>query len=62
MDGLRDRVEHAIRRKAWMKATSVAALKGYEELLRSDIHELIDCLSKRQGKRLDISLWITLAS
>lgn len=45
-----------------MKATSVAALKGYEELLRSDIHELIDCLSKRQGKRLDISLWITLAS
>ena len=60
--GLRDQTAHSIRRKPWTRATSVAALKGYEEILKSTIHELLGAFTQRQGEDIDISTWMTLAS
>ncbi len=62
MDGIRDQTLHTIRRKPWTRATSIAALKGYEEILKSTIHELLSAFTARQGEEIDISMWMTLAS
>ncbi|CAL1708270.1 unnamed protein product [Somion occarium] len=60
LDGIRDFVEHAARRKPWTKAMSISAMKGYSEYLTKTVDELVQALEVRQ--EVDISDWMTFAA
>ncbi|KIP10629.1 hypothetical protein PHLGIDRAFT_495533, partial [Phlebiopsis gigantea 11061_1 CR5-6] len=60
LDGVRDPAVHSGRRKAWTKAMSPAALKGYEGIIVDKVTLLVEALSKRRGGCVDLSYWINL--
>ncbi|EKM57284.1 uncharacterized protein PHACADRAFT_254974 [Phanerochaete carnosa HHB-10118-sp] len=60
LDGVRDFSVHGARRKPWVKAMGISALKGYEPILQTKILELVEVLSKRQKETIDISHWMNL--
>ncbi|CAL1708242.1 unnamed protein product [Somion occarium] len=60
LDGIRDFVEHAARRKPWTKATSISAIKGYSEYLTKTVDELVQALDVKQ--EVDISDWMTFVA
>ena len=57
---MRDPVVHAGRRKAWTKAMSPVALKGYEGIIIDKVTLLVEALSNRHGQCVDLSFWINL--
>ena len=59
LDGLRDEAVHAVRRRPWARGMNSAAMKYYEELIRSTVGDLVTGLKHRTGKPLDISQWFT---
>ena len=60
IDGVRDFSIHGARRKPWIKAMSMSALKGYEPIVHLKTGELLEELSKRQGEIINISQWMNL--
>jgi cytochrome P450 len=58
MISLRDKHEHAIRRRPWTKAFSTAALKGYEDLITNRCVQLVDVLAHQVGV-VDLSKWLS---
>lgn len=44
---VRDPVEHARRRKPWHRAFSVAALKGYDEILGKRVQQFVTVLEQQ---------------
>ncbi|KAH8103349.1 high nitrogen upregulated cytochrome P450 monooxygenase 1 [Cristinia sonorae] len=62
LDGIKDLTEYARRRKGWNRGMSMAALKGYEDMLRKVIVELTAALEKRQDEPLNLRLWLIYAA
>ncbi|KAJ3538505.1 hypothetical protein NM688_g6512 [Phlebia brevispora] len=54
-----DPVEHAARRRTWNRAMNSAALKDYEDIVKSKVNELMECLAQRQSQVIDISDWMS---
>ena len=61
LDGIRDWAVHAARRKPWAQAMSSTALKGYDAILVTKVHELAEELNKRAtaGEIINISDWMS---
>lgn len=59
LDGLRDTAQHAARRKPWARGMNSAAMKHYENLIRSTVRDLLGALHKREGEKIDIAAWMT---
>ncbi|KAJ3551693.1 hypothetical protein NM688_g4557 [Phlebia brevispora] len=59
LDGMRDFQAHALRRKPWNKAMSIAAVKDYNVIILNKTQELLESLSQRSGQTLDISAWMS---
>lgn len=36
-----------------------AAMKHYEGLIQSTVHNLLEAFNRRQGEKIDISMWMT---
>lgn len=58
LDGTRDFAMHAKRRQPWTKATSVAALKGYETVVLTKVNELVEAFETHSGEVIDLSEWM----
>lgn len=56
--GFRDPVEHARRRKPWMRAFSTAALKEYEPTIAKRATQLTEALASQKGV-VDLEQWIS---
>ena len=59
LDGMRDQALHAVRRRPWARGMNSAAMKYYEDLIRSTAGDLITGLKQRVNKPVDISEWMT---
>ncbi|EGN99144.1 hypothetical protein SERLA73DRAFT_181973 [Serpula lacrymans var. lacrymans S7.3] len=52
---IKDPVEHARRRRPWNRAFSIAALKGYEEIIAKRAREFVTGLEHKVGERVDLA-------
>jgi len=55
---IRDKNEHLRRRRAWTRAFSSTAMKGYEPAVIQKCSELLEALIARTGKTINLSEWI----
>lgn len=59
IDGLRDPVLHASRRKTWNTGMGSTALKYYEGLVGDTVNALLRAFHDRDSKQIDMSEWMT---
>ncbi|KAG6907707.1 hypothetical protein DXG01_007725 [Tephrocybe rancida] len=58
MIALRDKAEHARRRRSWARAFSTAALKGYEAIITNRCLQLVEAVGQKTGM-VDMAKWIS---
>ncbi|KAG6877406.1 hypothetical protein C0993_007743 [Termitomyces sp. T159_Od127] len=58
MIALRDKIEHARRRRPWTRAFNTAALKGYEDIITNRCVQLVDAVGQQTGA-VDMTRWIS---
>ena len=49
--------EHARRRRPWARGLAPAALKGYDHIMATRVHQLVDVLG-RQGGAVELGKWL----
>lgn len=61
LDGYRDFVPHAVRRKPWTRALNTSAIKDYEADVHDKVKQLVDTLGAKakKGETVDISDWMS---
>jgi hypothetical protein len=60
--GLVDPAAHRTRRKAWDRAFTPAALRGYASFLDARVAQLCEHLTARAGAPLDVAAWLGYVS
>ncbi|KAI0506267.1 cytochrome P450 monooxygenase-like protein [Xylaria bambusicola] len=56
---IRDKEEHARRRKVWDQGFSTKALLGYDPRITIAISQLLNVINKQRSKPIDITKWFT---
>lgn len=56
--GLRDKKEHARRRKPWQRAMTAASIKHYEQFLMTRTQQLVDLLRQAVSVPVDMNQWM----
>lgn len=61
LDGYRDFVPHAVRRKPWTRALNSGAVKDYEADVHDKVKQLVDSLEAKaeKGQTVNISDWMS---
>ncbi|KJA26257.1 hypothetical protein HYPSUDRAFT_52570 [Hypholoma sublateritium FD-334 SS-4] len=55
---IRDKTEHARRRRPWTRAFSTSALKGYEDLVIKRSTQLVDAIASKSNP-VDLTRWVS---